>query len=183
MNVIDWFCRSNEIRLQLEGSRDRLYRVAYSWCHDVDLADDLVQLTMIKAYRNNRQLRDAKAINTWLFQILTNCWRDHLRSQKETVSYEDAFHHHEDTPEKLHESLETVSRVQDAVEDLPLGQREVVTLVVLEGFTYAEVADVLDIPTGTVMSRLCRARQTLTEKLRETKSSSKNINPALRRVK
>ena len=183
MKVIDWFCHSSEIREQIENSRERLYRVAYSWCHDMDLADDLVQDTVIKAFRNNKQLRDVKAINSWLFRILYNCWCDHLRSKKDTVSYDDNLQYHDQSPENITATLETVTQVQNSIKALPEGQRQVVTLVAMEGFSYGEVAEILDIPIGTVMSRLCRARNTLAERLKKSSQMIRKINPALRRVK
>ncbi|MCG6933728.1 MAG: sigma-70 family RNA polymerase sigma factor, partial [Gallionella sp.] len=71
------------------------------------------------------------------------------------------------TPEDDHSKSQVVSRVRDAVSQLPTGQRQVLTLVDLEGFPYIEVARILAIPIGTVMSRLCRARQSLKTLLRE----------------
>lgn len=183
MKMVDWFCHSSEIKEQIEESRERLYRVAYSWSHDSDLADDLVQETVIKAFRNNRQLRDVKAINSWLFRILYNCWCDHLRSKKDTVSYDDNLRYHHQSPENLTANLETVTLVQNSIEALPERQRQVITLVAMEGFSYGEVAEILDIPIGTVMSRLCRARNTLTKRLKKSSRMIRNINPALRRVK
>lgn len=65
------------------------------------------------------------------------------------------------TPEETHARLQTVGRVRAAIAQLPVGQRQVVTLVDLEECTYNEVSEILSIPIGTVMSRLCRARQAL----------------------
>ncbi|HEB85854.1 MAG TPA: RNA polymerase sigma factor, partial [Gammaproteobacteria bacterium] len=69
------------------------------------------------------------------------------------------------TPEHHHEQQHIVTKVRSAVAQLAEGQHEVLTLVDLEGFSYAEVAQSLDIPIGTAMSRLCRARKALAEKL------------------
>ena len=73
----------------------------------------------------------------------------------------------DETPDTAHDRLETVNRVRAAVARLPVGQRQVVTLVDLEEFSYAEVAATLGIPIGTVMSRLCRARLALRDQLRQ----------------
>lgn len=168
MKIISLLCRSREFRARLEENRPRLYRVAYSWCHNQALADDLVQETLSKALDKSAQLRDLHTMKSWLFSILTNCWRDHFRQHREMEDIdelEDYRWSHDMTPEREHEQTEIVLRVRNAVAGLPLGQRQVLTLVDLEEMSYAEVAEVLGIPVGTVMSRLCRARRTLKESL------------------
>lgn len=94
-----------------------------------------------------------------------NTWHDHLRARKETVEFDEADFSEEHTPETVNSRYETVQRVRQSMAKLPLGQREVLTLVDLERFSYAEVAQILDIPAGTVMSRLSRARRQLKELL------------------
>ena len=141
--------------------RDR----AYSWGHDPALASDLSQEAMVKALKQVKQLRDPKKLDSWLFGILINCWRDHFRKLRETVDIDDVELQHEDTPEKLKQTQDMVDSVRGSIARLPEGQRQVVTLVNLEGFSYAEVAEILEIPVGTVMSRLSRARNTLAEYL------------------
>ncbi len=170
MGLLGLFCRSHEFNQRLEHNRPRLYRVAYSWCHNTHLADDLVQETMLQAMKSAASLRNFEAIDSWLFSILTNCWRGHLRSRRDLVEFDEGEFHSDSNPELSHQELETVHRVRSAVAQLPMGQREVVTLVDLEGFSYAEVAEILSIPIGTVMSRLCRARQALKERLLEMTS-------------
>lgn len=170
-------------REQLEHHRRRLYRLAYSWCHDGGLAEDLVQDTLIRAMERAGQLRDPERLPAWLAAILVNCWRDHLRRLRPTDDIADMdeslFADDERTPEREAECSQIVARVRREIEALPLGQRQVVTLVDLEEFSYAEVAAVLDIPVGTVMSRLCRARQALKTRL----SAPATATPALRSVK
>jgi RNA polymerase sigma-70 factor (ECF subfamily) len=172
MNPLEFVWRSQAFKKQLEEMRPRLYNVAYSWCHAVDIADDLVQDTVIKALRNAHSLRDMKKMNSWLFTILANCWRDYLRRQKPTDNIDDCDLTNDDTPELAQERQNIADIVQQAIATLPLGQRQVVTLVDLEGFSYAEVAEIMDIPTGTVMSRLNRARKALSEQLLELKEQN-----------
>lgn len=175
---------SREFRTRLEQNRDRLYRVAYSWCHDRHLADDLVQQTLYKALEKAGQLRELAGMDTWLFRILTNCWRDHFRRQRETVDIDEIDHWHERTPEREHRRDELVDRVRRAIGELPMQQREVVTLVDLGGLSYTEVAGVLEIPIGTVMSRLCRARRGLKERLFDLHAQEQAQEPPrMRRVK
>jgi RNA polymerase sigma-70 factor (ECF subfamily) len=184
MNVLNLFYRTRESRRMLETSRARLYRVAYAWCHNAALADDVVQETLMKAYRNLGQLRDPKAGQAWLFSILTNCYNDHFRRNRETEDVDEQELIEETTPEMETGQLQIVDRVRKAVATLPEGQRQAVTLVDLEGFSYIEVAQILDIPIGTVMSRLCRARNALRGKLLEEFRQQPELREAvMRRVK
>ncbi len=145
------------------NSRDRLYRMAYAWTHDTHLADDLVQQTLMKALNNQKQLRDVGAAEAWLFRILSNCLKDYHRAKREVLSADDIVIIDEGTPEREAHQQQIVVKVRRAVNRLPLAQRQVITLVDLEGFTYATVAEILEIPVGTVMSRLCRGRRALRE--------------------
>lgn len=164
-DVLNLFGRTREAREQMEQRRRRLYRMAYAWTHNAALADDLVQDTMSKALQKSEQLRDPKAANAWLFSILSNCYRDYFRRLRETVDIENTVLIAESTPESEHSQYEVVHKVRKAISRLPEGQRMVVTLVDLEGFSYVEVANILNIPIGTVMSRLCRARGKLRDDL------------------
>jgi RNA polymerase sigma-70 factor (ECF subfamily) len=185
MNILSLALPFAGFRSRLEENRERLYRVAYSWCHNPALADDLVQETLSKALDKSAQLRDLGLMKSWLFSILTNCWRDHFRRHREMEDIDDLEDYrwsHDMTPEREHEQTEIVTRVRDAVARLPLGQRQVLTLVDLEEMSYAEVAEVLDIPVGTVMIRLCRARRALRESLTEL-GAEQAPRAEIRRVK
>ena len=166
-----------------EAHRATLYRVAYAWCHDNALADDLVQEALYKAWARRGQLRDESALKAWLVSIMNHCWLDHLRRRRE---FEDVEHWQDelesvgDTPETCCGREQVVACVRAAVERLPLGQRQVLTLVDLEEFGYAEVAGILEIPVGTVMSRLARARANLKKAL---DAAEEQVRPQLRRVK
>lgn len=150
---------------RVEESRIRLYRLALSWCGDRMLADDLAQEALTRALRKHHQLRDVERLDAWLFAILHNCWREHLRRLKPQVSLDDVLFVCDRCPEYEQTQDQIVAQVRQAVAALPMGQREVVTLVDLEGLSYAEVAEVLNIPIGTVMSRLSRARRALKDAL------------------
>lgn len=186
MKIFSLFCRTNNLQSQLEQIRPRLYRLAYSWSHNAALADDLVQETLIKALKNTHQLRDPALLNSWLFSILANCLRDHYRKHKEMDDIdelEDYRYSHENTPENEHAQSQIIARVRAAVAQLPLGQRQVLTLVDLEELSYIEVAEILDIPAGTVMSRLCRARAAMKLLLKELAPQQSGQAGQLRRVK
>ncbi len=184
MEVFDIFCRGRDSRRKLEESRARLYRVAYSWCRNAALADDLVQETLIKAYRKSDQLRDPKAGQSWLFSILSNCFNDHFRRNRETEDIDNVTLVEDSTPESEVGEFQIVNKVRNAVALLSEGQRQVMTLVDLEGFSYIEVSQILEIPIGTVMSRLCRARNALKERLLSEFEKQPGLQDAvLRRVK
>lgn len=134
--------------------RSRLYRVAFSWCHDAGLADDLVHEALIKALKSIHQLKDETVLDAWLFSILNNCWRDHFRRQHPQADIEEIMELPADgpSPEERHAESQLVGRVRRAVAALPMGQRQVITLVDLEQMAYSETAEVLGIPVGTVMA-------------------------------
>jgi len=170
MKILSIFSDSSTCQKQLEQVRPKLFRLVFSWCHNAALAEDLVQETLIKALKNANQLRDPRSMNGWLFSILANCWRDHFRLRSPTKDADEIEDYHcvnQTTPEDEHAQSQLISHVWKAVEKLPMGQRQVLTLVDLEDFSYIEVAAILSIPIGTVMSRLCRARQALKHLLKE----------------
>jgi RNA polymerase sigma-70 factor (ECF subfamily) len=170
MKLASLLRRSGGFEARLEQHRTPLFRVACAWSHNRALADDLVQDALVKALLHADQLRDPERLRSWLFGIMANCWRDHLRTLRPTVDI-DALDEEcfccDETPDVAYDRGEIVIRVRAAVGLLPIGQRQVVTLVDLEEFSYAEVAAILGIPIGTVMSRLCRARLALREQLRQ----------------
>jgi len=185
MDILDFFLRSREAQRALTEARSRLYRVAYSWCHNAALADDLVQETLAKALRKSSQLRDPKARDAWLFSILANCYRDHFRKLREMDDIDELEISSEITPETESNRNEIIDKVRAAIARLSQGQRQVVTLVDIEGFSYVEVAQILDVPIGTVMSRLCRARVAMKNILiPEFQQGMSAANPStLRRIK
>src|SRR5210317_1664862 len=121
----------------LTNNRERLYRMAYAWTGNPHLADDLVQQTLLKALRSQKQLRDFAAAEGWLFRILANCLTDYRRAKREFLSGEELEIIDKITPELRAGEQELVQRVRQAVQRLPINHRQVVTLVDLEGFSYA----------------------------------------------
>ncbi|MCK9530240.1 MAG: sigma-70 family RNA polymerase sigma factor [Gammaproteobacteria bacterium] len=170
------------LRKRVEQNRTRLYRMAYAWCYDPATADDLVQECLTRALQNLGKLRDSERLEVWLYSILNNCWREHLRRRRPNEEFDEEQFVCENCPETQSYQQEIVQRVRDAIACLPMGQRKVVTLVDLEGFSYAEVAGILEIPIGTVMSRLSRARTELQRRLADLAEHGESA-PRLRRVK
>ena len=171
-------------RRRLESMRPRLHRLAFAWCHDAALADDLVQETLAKALVRGEQLRDEQALESWLFSVLNNVWRDHLRARREFLDVDEldeAILSQEAGPDERYASRQTAQRVRRAIASLPLGQRQAITLVDIEELPYARTAEILGIPVGTVMSRLARGRQALRAYLEN--EDKRAVQTHLRRVK
>ncbi|MHB8921261.1 MAG: RNA polymerase sigma factor [Halothiobacillus sp.] len=150
---------------RLEQLRPRLYRLAFSWCKESFLAEDLVQEAMIRALQKQTQLREDALLDRWVIRILANLWMDHIRSHVRDENIDDVADalsvDENQSPDNIHGRDEMIERVRNAVMRLPEMQRIIVTLVDLEEFAYKEVATILDLPIGTIMSRLSRGRQAL----------------------
>ena len=182
MKIVKNLVAALNLKQEFARRRNKLYQIAYSWCHDAALADDLVQETMYKALKNASSLRDVGTIDTWLYRILINCWHDYLRVSGRHVElfdvHDDRIRDHSD----MYQKVQIVDRVRSSVASLPMNLREVVTLADFAGFSYAEIAEIVDVPIGTVMSRLFRARQNLKEQLLDM-SNDEDLQFKLRRVK
>ena len=158
---------------RLDSNRARLFRMAYAWSHSKDVADETVQLTMIKAMNNVDKVKNIDALDGWLFRVLSTCFIDLCRKQRDEIDIDDIVLIEHDTPESIHSMNEMLVTVRAAIATLPFKHRQVVTLIDIENFTYAEVAEIIDVPLGTIMSRLNRARQALRHTLNAPKNNSK----------
>ena len=160
---------------------DPLYNFAYRLTLDEDDANDLVQETYLKAYRFFEYFEPGTNAKAWLFRILKNTFINEFRrksKQPAKVDYSEieGYYNTEDvegeeggssTSDMRSESVQELigDEVASALNSLPVDFRTVIILCDLEGFTYEEMAKILDIPIGTVRSRLHRARNFLKEKL------------------
>lgn len=183
MAIIDSLCAARALKHRIAERRGRLFRVAYAWCRDRHLADDLVQEAIERAINKCHQLKDPSRLDSWLYSVLNNCWREHLRMRREHVDLNDDDLVCTNCPERQNISGELAARVMELIGFLPDNQRQVLTLVVLEEFSYREVAEILDIPIGTVMSRLSRARGSLSEQMNSASEPVTEPRSYLRRVK
>jgi len=157
---------------------DALYRTGLRMTRSEADAEDLVQETYIRAFRFRDQFTPGTNLKAWLFRILTNTFINTYRrkaTQPQTTELDDVeettLHRHMtetrgDAPEPEQALLDSIvdSEVTTALDDLPERFRTVVLLDV-EGFSYKEIAEMLEIPIGTVMSRLHRGRKFLQERL------------------
>ena len=142
--------------------------VVYRMCGDARLAEDAAQEAFLKAWLRIDTYRPVSAFRNWLYRIAVNAARDTLRRQRETVRI-DGLSLQGNTPDPAVAvaQKERAGRVRAAVLALPPASREVIVLREYQGLSYREIADVLDIPQGTVMSRLNYARNRLRDSLAE----------------
>lgn len=150
-----------EFRQGLTELLPRLRRLARTLTGHVHDADDLVQVALERALAHAHQWRPDARLDAWVFGIVRNAWLDELRSRQRrnrVFAPEEAGEH---VGEMAIERQSDQMSVQAAMARLPGEQREVVALVLVEGLSYRETADVLGVPIGTVTSRLARARTTL----------------------
>jgi RNA polymerase sigma-70 factor (ECF subfamily) len=138
-----------------------LLRVARRLSPDRDAAEDLVQETMLSAWRGFDQFRAGTNERAWLFRILINAVHARGRKLRSTPAVLSIGAH--DVP--VDGGALAAAEVAEALDELPAEHREVLLLGVVEGFTCREMAAILSIPIGTVMSRISRARQALRDQL------------------
>jgi len=178
----------NNLAQSLTDELDAMWHFALRLTANQADAEDLVQRTCLKALEEAGGYKEQGRIRNWLFKIEYRIWLNVLRARQirhagsfKNSSYNDAQFdehaadslkvfdaeasavHHELANTHSPESQLQLQQIYEQVESLPEAQRLVVTLVCVEGFTYQETAQILDIPIGTVMSRLARARRTLGE--------------------
>lgn len=172
------FPRKRRFRQQLAIMQPMLFKLAWSWCHDQEVANDLVQDTCQIALKKHAQLQEMTKIKPWLVRILANLHIDYCRRQKDIISFTDEYPAQGNDPVELTGRVDDIQCVRNAIASLKPDYRKIITLVDLAECSYAEVAVILNIPVGTVMSRISRARA----ELRRILEASKN-KPLLWRVK
>jgi len=158
---------AEEISERLVALLPRLRRFARSLSRNQHDADDLVQVGVEKALRNLEQFRAGANLASWMFGIMKNAWIDDRRARgrrAEVALPEDSGEHPAVTPADTDVGLWSVS---EAMSKLPEDQRLAIALVLVEGMSYKEAAAVLEIPIGTLTSRLARGRTALAAALGE----------------
>jgi RNA polymerase sigma-70 factor (ECF subfamily) len=153
----------------LVGLLPRLRRFAHSLSRSPADADDLTQATIERALRSREQWIPGTRLDSWAYRIMRNLWVDTARSRArkarlEADPEEGATVGHDGGVEAAGELREVMA----AMQRLPEEQREVVSLILVEGFGYREAAELLDLPIGTVSSRLVRGRTALLRSLGES---------------
>ncbi len=165
----------------VERYQNRVYGLVYGMVRDREEARDLTQEAFVKAYRNLSGFRQDASFHTWLFRISMNVAIDHIRKHQRvhTAEYDDTLDHDEQgldawdadhlrrSPARDHERQRLYDRIMAALQHLSPEHRQAVLLREIEGLSYKEIAEAMDIPEGTVMSRLFYARKRLQELLED----------------
>lgn len=157
-----------EFRRELVELLPRLRRFASVLTRSHDDAEDVVQAAVERALRHADSWQQGSRLDSWLYRIMQNLWRDELRAHRRRA---EPLESHADLAGADGRDV-TIRHIQSnearlALEELPEDQRVVIALVVLEGMSYQHTADILEVPVGTVMSRLARARARLAASLGE----------------
>ena len=157
----------DELRASLTSLLPRLRRFAVNLAGSIDDGDELVQAACERALTRSHQWAAGTRLDSWLYRIIHSIWIDQLRARKVRAhlpldAAEAQTSAIAENPAEAHLTLDAVRR---AIAWLPEDQRAVLLLVCADGFTYKEAAAALDIPIGTVMSRLARARLALMTRL------------------
>jgi len=149
---------------ELTGLLPRLRRFAHGLSRNSADADDLTQMTIERALRSKAQWQPGSRLDSWLYTIMRNLWIDTVRSRgrkdKLEAPPDEAEMLGHDPRAGIEASID-LQRVMIAMDQLPGEQREVIALILIEGFGYREAAELLDLPIGTVSSRLVRGRTAL----------------------
>ena len=142
----------------------RLRRFAHALSRNAADADDLTQATVERALRSRSQWEPGTRLDSWLYRIMRNLWIDTVRSRARREDLHDPVDEAErlgEDPRAAMDASVDLRKCMAAMQSLPDEQREIVALILIEGFGYREVSEMLDLPIGTVSSRLVRGRTAL----------------------
>lgn len=139
----------------------RLRRFARTLARDPADADDLVQVALERALARSAQWRPGTRLDAWVFGIVRHAWMDELRSRQRGQRLFAPEEHGALVGETPFEGQELAMSVQSALARLPEEQRMAIALVLIEGLSYREAAEAMDVPIGTLTSRLARGREAL----------------------
>lgn len=154
-----------DVREQIADLLPRLRRFGRALTRHREDADDLVQVAVEKALTRTAQWTPGTRLDSWMFRIMQNAWIDEVRARQRSAETFVAEEEAERAGAATADSQVDAIAVRKAVARLGDDQRAVVALVLVEGLSYQEAADVLQVPVGTVTSRLARARESLQEML------------------
>jgi RNA polymerase sigma-70 factor, ECF subfamily len=176
---------SEAFNVLVEKYYRKIYNLAYRFVGDSEEANDLAQEIFTAAFQNLSKFRGDAKFSTWLFQIATNRGKNKFkylkrrgyfvnRGQSDTDDERDYLQRtvpdHSTNPEDLLAGKQIQKVVQDAINELDPDHKEIVILRDIEGFSYEEIAKILNLPEGTTKSRLHRARMVVKEKLKKVLS-------------
>lgn len=178
----------------IEHFEDRIYSVCYRMTHHPDDALDCAQSTMLKIIQNITQFEGNASIGTWIYRIAVNQTITHLRKSKirKTVSLDQNLSQSSQTPrpstlganltdtrelspDQHVQKKETMRLLRQAINELDPDHSSVLVLRDTQGLDYQQIGDILELPVGTVKSRLFRARLALREKMLQLEAGSQNL--------
>jgi len=158
----------------ISSYQKKIFNLAYRMLGNINDADDLAQETFIRVFKSISNFKGESSFSTWIYRIATNVCLDELRKRKnkKAVSLDDEIkvddgeikrqiESDSPLPDEIAEREELRLLVKHAISDLPEEQRLIISLRDIQGLSYDEIAQVLDCPSGTVKSRINRARQAL----------------------
>ena len=146
--------------------QDRMVSLTYRMCGDLRLAEDAAQEAFVRVWQNLKSYKPQYAFRSWLYRIATNAALDALRRERPTTELDSlSLADPGTTPEQSAEDYQQVVHIRRAIAQLSEPLRMVLILREYQELTYQEIADALDIPVGTVMSRLNTARVQLRREL------------------
>jgi RNA polymerase sigma-70 factor (ECF subfamily) len=152
---------------QLIALLPRLRRFARGMTGSVAAADDLVQAACERALSRSHQFQEGTRFDSWMFRIMQTIWIDQIRARdvRKEEPEDAAEQFGTDLPVRLIEARLRLGEVRAALDTIPPEQRTALLLVSVEGLSYKEAAEIAQVPVGTIMSRLARARVALEERL------------------
>jgi RNA polymerase sigma-70 factor (ECF subfamily) len=151
-----------DFRQQLVELLPRLRRFAFALTRSAHDAEDVVQAAVERALLHAESWRQGTRLDSWMYRIIQNLWRDELRAHRRKAESLDSAAEIVGVDGRIETAAQAdLEDARAALLKLPEEQRAVFIVVVLDGMSYQEAADTLQIPIGTVMSRLARARATL----------------------
>jgi RNA polymerase sigma-70 factor (ECF subfamily) len=153
-----------------ERYRDRVYRTALMIVHDPAVAEDILQDCFLKVYANAHRIDTSRPLAPWLYRVTVNLSYTWLsRGKNRRLSLDNVIDRlvspMKQAPDQLTEQVELRQSVRKAIGSLSIDQRVVIVLYYLNGLSLQDIADILDLPIGTVKSRLYYARENLRGKL------------------
>lgn len=169
---------------KLKDEMSSLWLFAMRLSNDRSIAEELSQKTLLRALEKRHQYNEGTKLRSWLFSIMHSIWKNYLRKQtiRQKVNFSTIDVDSVSAQDNSAEDNLFFKQVMMELHQLPEAQRTVMMLVCVEGYSYKEAADILDLPEGTVMSRIARARLKVGETFKQarfvdkTKIKQKNRN-------
>jgi RNA polymerase sigma-70 factor (ECF subfamily) len=162
--------KSDQYAVLVDRYRSLAYNLAFRMVGDPDVAQDMAQESFIAAYQGLKEFKFGSRFSSWLYTIIMNKCRDHLRTKRPNTPVDDLVEVRQDrspSPEELAVSRQAGDLIQEALDALPMEYREVLVLKHVQELEYGEIAEMLGVSIGALKVRAHRGREMLREKLEE----------------